>query len=80
MTSLSSYRRFGIDLIISSSVFSLGHILQHGWVMTDFISYFIPGLMFGALLRYTRSLAWPLAAHILWNTFLLVVGLLVFGY
>lgn len=73
MTSLSSYRRFGIDLIISSSVFSLGHILQHGWVTTDFIRYFIPGLIFGALFRYTRSIVWPIAAHILWNAFVFVM-------
>ena len=80
MTSLYPYRRFGLDVLVSASVFSLGHILQFGWVLTDFITYLGSGFILGGLFRYTRSLAWPLAAHILWNTFLLVVGLLVFGY
>lgn len=80
MTALAPYRRFYLDVLVSSCLFSLIHVLQHGWVLTDFITYFGFGLILGGLLRYTRSLAWPLAAHILWNTFLLVVGLLVFGY
>lgn len=69
MTSLYPYRRFGLDVLVSASVFSLGHVLQHGWVTTDFIGYLIPGLILGLLFRYTRSLAWPIAAHILWNLF-----------
>lgn len=73
MTSLSSYRRFGIDLMISASVFSLGHVLQHGWVTTDFIGYLIPGLILGGLFRYTRSIYWPIVAHILWNAFVFVI-------
>ena len=80
MTALSKFRKYYIDVIVSSTLFSLIHILQHGWVITDFIVYAGVGLLFGILFRYTRSIYWPMALHILWNSFLIIVSLLVFGY
>lgn len=79
MTSLSAYRRFGLDLVLSATLFSLGHILQFGWVLTDFITYLGSGLILGILFRYTRSLAWSILAHILWNAFIIIVRIMVFG-
>ena len=80
MTALSKFKKHYIDVVISSTLFSLIHVLQYGWVLTDFIVYAGAGLLFCMLFRYTRSVYWPMALHILWNTFLIVISLLVFGY
>ena len=80
MTVLSKFKKHYIDVGISSTLFSLIHVLQYGWVLTDFIVYAGAGLLLSMLFRYTRSVYWPMALHILWNTFLIVVSLLVFGY
>ena len=80
MTALSKFKKYYVDVVVSSALFSLIHVLQYGWVLTDFIVYAGAGLLFGMLFRYTRSVYWPMALHIVWNTFLIVVSLLVFGY
>ena len=80
MTALSKFKKYFIDVIISSTLFSLIHVLQYGWVLTDFIVYAGAGLLLCMLFRYTRSIYWSMALHILWNTFLIIVSLLVFGY
>ena len=80
MTALSKFKKYYVDVVVSSTLFSLIHVLQYGWVLTDFIVYAGAGLLFGMLFRYTRSVYWPMALHILWNTFLIVLSLLVFGY
>lgn len=80
MTSLERYKKFHLDVLVSSCLFSLIHILQHGWVVTDFVTYFVPGMILGVLFRYTQSIYWSIAAHVLWNSFLLVVSILIFGY
>lgn len=80
MTSLSRFKKYYLDVVVSSTLFSLIHVLQYGWVLTDFIVYAGAGLLFCMLFRYTRSVYWPMALHILWNTFLIVISLLVFGY
>ena len=80
MTALSKFKKYYIDAIISSALFSLIHVLQYGWVLTDFIVYAGAGLLLCILFRYTRSIYWSMTLHILWNTFLIIVSLLVFGY
>ena len=80
MTALSKFKKYYIDVVVCSTLFSLIHVLQYGWVLTDFIVYAGAGLLFCMLFRYTRSVYWPMALHILWNTFLIVVSLLVFRY
>ena len=80
MTALSKFKKYYVDVVVSATLFSLIHVLQYGWVLTDFIVYAGAGLLFGMLFRYTRSVYWPMALHIVWNTFLIVVSLLVFGY
>lgn len=80
MTVLSKFKKYYVDVVVSSTLFSLIHVLQYGWVLTDFIVYAGAGLLFCMLFRYTRSVYWPTALHILWNTFLIVISLLVFGY
>ena len=80
MTALSKFKKYFVDVVVSSTLFSLIHVLQYGWVLTDFIVYAGAGLLLSMLFRYTHSVYWPIALHILWNTFLIVVSLLVFGY
>jgi len=80
MTSLSKFKNYYIDVLISAAIFGAMHVLQHGWITTDFIGYFGMGLIFCMMFRYTRSIYWAIALHASWNTFLLIVSLLVFGY
>ena len=80
MTALAKFKTYYVDVIVSSTLFSLIHVLQYGWVLTDFIIYAGAGLLFCMLFRYTRSVYWSMALHILWNTFLIIISLLVFGY
>ena len=80
MTALSKLKKYYIDVIASSTLFSLIHVLQYGWVLTDFIIYAGEGLLLCMFFRYTRSVYWSIALHILWNSFLITVSLLVFGY
>ena len=80
MIALSKFKKYYIDVIISSALFSLIHVLQYGWVLTDFIVYAGAGLLLCMLFRYTRSIYWSMALHILWNSFLIIVSLLVFEY
>ena len=80
MTALSKFKNYYLDVVVSSTLFSLIHVLQYGWALTDFIVYAGAGLLICMLFRYTRSVYWPMALHILWNTFLIIASLLVFGY
>ena len=80
MTALAKFKTYYVDVIVSSTLFSLIHVLQYGWVLTDFIIYAGAGLLFCMLFRYTRSIYWSMALHILWNSFLIIVSLLVFGF
>jgi len=80
MTSLSKFKNYYIDVLVSAAIFGAMHVLQHGWITTDFILYFVMGLIFCMMFRYTRSIYWAIALHASWNSFLLIVTLLVFGY
>lgn len=80
MTALAKFKTYYVDVIVSSTLFSLIHVLQYGWVLTDFIVYAGAGLLLCMFFRYTRSVYWSMALHILWNNFLIIVSLLVFGY
>ena len=80
MTAPSKLKKYYIDVIVSSTLFSLTHVLQYGWVLTDFIIYAGAGLLLCIFFRYTRSVYWSIALYILWNSFLIIVSLLVFGY
>ena len=80
MTSLSKFKNYYIDVLVSAAIFGAMHVLQHGWITTDFILYFVMGLIFCMMFRCTRSIYWTIALHASWNTFLFIVSLLVFGY
>ena len=80
MTSLSKVKSYYLDVLVSAAIFGAMHVLQNGWITTDFMLYFGMGLIFCMMFRYTRSIYWAIALHASWNTFLLIVSLLVFGY
>ncbi|CAG6163083.1 putative metal-dependent membrane protease [Streptococcus pneumoniae] len=80
MTSLSKVKRYYLDVLFPAAIFGAMHVLQYGWITTDFIKYFGMGLIFCMMFRYTRSIYWAIALHASWNSFLLIVTLLVFGY
>ena len=80
MTSLSKFKNYYIDVLVSAAIFGAMHVLQHGWITTDFILYFVMDLIFCMIFRYTRSIYWAIALHASWNTFLLIVSLLIFGF
>ena len=58
---------------------SLSHVWQHGWDLPSFIVYLVPGLLFCAVLRYTKSIYWAILQHASWNSFLTLVSLMVSG-
>ena len=70
MTTLKRFQRFHLDLVVSASLFSMGHIVQFGWSTTDFILYFVPGLILGWVFRKTNIIYYSMATHITWNSFL----------
>ena len=79
MTALASYQKYKLDMLVSASLFSLSHVWQHGWDLQSFIVYLVPGLLFGAVLRYTKSIYWAILQHASWNSFLTLVSLLASG-
>ena len=79
MTALAPYQKYKLDMLVSASLFSLSHVWQHGWDLPSFIVYLVPGLLFCAVLRYTKSIYWAILQHASWNSFLTLVSLLVSG-
>ena len=79
MTALASYQKYKLDMLVSASLFSLSHVWQHGWDLPSFIVYLVPGLLFCAVLRYTKSIYWAILQHASWNSFLTLLSLLVSG-
>ena len=80
MTALVKFKTYYVDVLVSAAIFGAMHVLQHGWITTNFILYFVMGLIFCMMFRCTRSIYWAIALHASWNTFLLIVSLLVFGF
>lgn len=74
MTALASYQKYKLDMLVSASLFSLSHVWQHGWDLPSFIVYLVPGLLFCAVLRYTKSIYWAILQHASWNSFLTLVS------
>lgn len=79
MTALATYQKYKLDMLVSASLFSLSHVWQHGWDLPSFIVYLLPGLLFCAVLRYTKSIYWAILQHASWNSFLTLLSLLVSG-
>ncbi|MEW4354671.1 type II CAAX endopeptidase family protein [Streptococcus pneumoniae] len=75
MTSLKSFQEYYLDVLLSSVLFSLMHVLPHGWSFSSFIIYLGGGLLFAALYRKTKSIYYPIMLHIAWNSFVTLLQL-----
>ena len=70
MTALKKFQSFHLDLIVSASLFSMGHIVQFGWSTTDFIFIFCSRAHFRLAFRKTNRIYYSMATHVAWNSFL----------
>lgn len=73
MKNITFMKKIGVDCLVSSTLFSLGHVLIHGFVLTDFILYFGMGLVLSVLFKYSKTIYPVFILHILWNAFVLWV-------
>lgn len=76
MEALSKWKSYYIDVIVSSALFSFIHIMNHGWVATDFVYYFIPGALLALYFRKTKCIYYVLGYHIFWNALPDIIRLL----
>lgn len=61
--------RYGLDLLVSASLFAFLHIYGVQFVWLDALGFFLGGLVFALLYRLTKCIYYPLMVHIAWNTF-----------
>ena len=67
MTALEKGKKWGLDVLGSAALFSILHISNYGWVLTDFFVYMGGGIIFAVLFRVTKSIYWPIGLHIVYN-------------
>lgn len=60
---------YGMDLLVSASLFAFLHLYGVQFVWLDAVGFFLGGLVFALLFRLTKSIYYPLVLHIAWNTF-----------
>ncbi|MEQ9764248.1 CPBP family intramembrane glutamic endopeptidase [Streptococcus jiangjianxini] len=65
----------GVDVMLSSTLFSLAHL--HVLSLTDFLCYFVMGLIFALVFKATKSIYYAIGLHILWNSFVPLLELLI---
>lgn len=58
-----------LSMLISASLFSLSHLPFSNLRVTDFLFYFMSGLVFAHFYQKTRSISWVILLHIAWNGF-----------
>ncbi|WP_186286775.1 CPBP family intramembrane glutamic endopeptidase [Streptococcus constellatus] len=79
MSSFQKFQSYRLDMLISSSLFSCIHIhsLQNGWVITDFIYYFVMGFILSWLYRKTNSVWYTIGVHFAWNALLTILNIFI---
>lgn len=75
MQLLKPYARYGLDIIITATIFACGHM--HGLMYSDFVSYFVTGIVHALLIRKTKSIYYSIGLHSMWNGFIYLGRLLV---
>jgi hypothetical protein len=55
------------SLIISSAIFTLGHIFNDNLSWFGITNLFIAGILLGSTYIYTRNLWFPISLHLFWN-------------
>ena len=71
---LSKFKKYHLDLVVSSAIFSSAHFWYWGWSNMDFLNYFIPGLLLGAYFKKTNCIYYTMFYHMLWNAFPYMMG------
>lgn len=66
---LKKYNKDIISMLISASLFSLLHLPFNHLRVTDFLVYFMSGLVFAHFYKKTRSISWVILLHVIWNGF-----------
>ena len=68
MEAFSPWKKVYIDVLASSALFSVIHVMYDGWVLTDFIYYFVPGILIALYFRKTNCIYYVLVYHVFWNS------------
>lgn len=63
-------------IFLSAILFSLGHLRQLS--LTDFLTYFVIGLVFSGIYYYTQSIYYSMSLHVIWNSLPYIVYFLIF--
>ncbi|RLV27805.1 CPBP family intramembrane metalloprotease [Streptococcus iniae] len=63
-------------VLLSATIFSFAHLRQPS--ITDFLSYFVMGLIFAGVYRYTQSIYYSMSLHIIWNSLAYIIYFLIF--
>lgn len=76
MDIFSSLKNYYIDVLLSSILFALPHVLSYGWITSDFIYYFIPGVFIALYFRKTNCIYYVMVYHMFWNSIPYLVRML----
>lgn len=66
---LKKWNKGIISMLISASLFSFLHLPFNNLRVTDFLVYFMSGLIFAHFYNKTRSISWGILLHMIWNGF-----------
>lgn len=66
---LKKWNKDIISMLISAILFSLLHLPFNHLRVTDFLVYFMSGLVFAHFYKKTRSISWVILLHVIWNGF-----------
>lgn len=58
-----------LDVLLSSSIFAIGHFIGGIFHPLFFIVYCMRGIIYGLLCRYTNSIYYGLLLHVIWNIY-----------
>ena len=67
MTSYFRQSKYFLDILLSALIFGLIHVIYYPWSWVDFGFYSIGGFFIASLYRYTKSVYYTIAFHILLN-------------
>lgn len=59
-----------LSFLISSVTFACMHLPYYDFRVTDFIKYFLQGLVFGWVYQKSNSIYWAIIIHMVWNGFI----------
>lgn len=57
-----------LDVVVSACLFSLAHVLPHGWSISDFIAYCGMGMVYALVFKWSKTIYPSTLLHIIWNS------------